>query len=55
MSAELGIPWTVGDASEAGYEALRLSVHGAKRLFAARAEYLIVVNKITVAEGGAAT
>jgi hypothetical protein len=50
MSAELGIRWTIGDASEAGYEALRLSVRGAKRLFGAGAEYLIIVNKITVAE-----
>jgi hypothetical protein len=50
MSADLGIRWTIGDASEAGYEALRLSVHGAKALFGSRAEYLIIVNKLSVAE-----
>jgi hypothetical protein len=37
-------------ASEAGYEALRLSVHGAKALFGSRAECLIFVNKVSVAE-----
>jgi hypothetical protein len=50
MAAELGIRWTIGDASTAGFEALRLSVHGAQRLFGSRAEYLILVNNISVAE-----
>lgn len=46
----LGIRWTIGDVSPAGFEALRLSVHGAVRLFGDRADYLVCVNTIPVGE-----
>jgi hypothetical protein len=45
-----GIRWTIGDVSPAGYEALRLSVHGAARLFGAQARYLICVNTVPLDE-----
>jgi hypothetical protein len=44
----LGIRWTIGDVSEAGFEALRLSVYGAMRLFGADAEYLVNVNTVSI-------
>jgi hypothetical protein len=46
----LGIRWTIGDVSPAGFEALRLSVHGAMRLFGRGADYLVCVNTIRLAE-----
>jgi hypothetical protein len=46
----LGIRWTIGDVSAAGFEALRLSVHGAMRLFGADAAYLVCVNTIPLEE-----
>lgn len=42
----LGIRWTVGDVSSRGWEALRLSVHCAHRLFGAAAAYAICVNTV---------
>lgn len=48
--APLSIRWTIGDVSPAGFEALRLSVHGARRLFGRRAMYTICVNTLTVEE-----
>jgi hypothetical protein len=40
----LCLPWTIGDVSPAGFEALRLSVHGARRLFGPQTEYVVCVN-----------
>lgn len=42
----LGVRWTVGDVSARGWEALRLSVWCAVRLFGVDAEYAIVVNTV---------
>src|SRR4051812_12160364 len=42
----LGIRWTIGNVSERGFEALRLSVWGAYRVFGPDADYLICVNSI---------
>lgn len=50
MDAQLGIRWTIGDVSPAGFEALRLSVHGARRLFGANADYAVYVNTLSVRE-----
>jgi hypothetical protein len=46
----LGIRWTIGDVSIAGFEALRLSIVGATRLFGPRARYAVYVNTVPVAE-----
>lgn len=48
MSLNLGIRWTVGDVSDEGFEALRLSIWGAHRLFGADAAYAVCVNSIPV-------
>ncbi len=48
MSAGLGVRWTVGDVSARGWEALRLSVHCAVRLFGDKAEYAVCVNSVPV-------
>lgn len=44
----LGIRWTIGDVSPRGFEALRLSIWGAWKLFGAAAEYLVLVNTVPV-------
>lgn len=44
----LGVRWTIGDVSEAGFEALRLSVWGAWRVFGGEAAYAICVNSVPV-------
>ncbi|HEY3354356.1 MAG TPA: hypothetical protein VGQ83_13975 [Polyangia bacterium] len=44
----LGIRWTAGAVSRSGFEALRLSIWGAWRLFGAGAEYVVCVNSIPV-------
>lgn len=45
----LGIRWTIGDVSVAGFEALRLSIACAWNLFGARAQYAVCVNTLPVA------
>lgn len=50
MKAPIGIRWTIGDVNPVGFEALRLSVYGAIRLFGNEADYRVYVNTITVAE-----
>lgn len=40
----MGIRWTIGDASEAGWQALRLSVLGAWGVFGPEAAYVVCVN-----------
>lgn len=46
----LGVRWTVGEVSSRGWEALRLSIHCALRLFGAQAEYAVAVNTVPLAE-----
>lgn len=46
MSGGLGIRWTIGDVSELGFVALRLSVWGAWRLFGPKARYAVCVNSV---------
>jgi hypothetical protein len=44
--ARLAVRWTIGDVSENGYEALRLSVWGAWKLFGAGARYTVCINTV---------
>ncbi|HEX7048875.1 MAG TPA: hypothetical protein VF188_01585 [Longimicrobiales bacterium] len=44
----IGVRWTIGDVSAYGFEALRLSIHGAWRLFGPDAAYAVCVNSIAV-------
>jgi hypothetical protein len=46
MMPQLGIRWTIGDVNAAGFEALRLSILGAMRLFGDDAAYRVYVNTI---------
>jgi len=45
---ELIVRWTIGDVSAEGFEALRLSLHGAVRVFGAGASYVVCVNTVPV-------
>lgn len=49
-NARIGIHWTIGDVSPAGFHALQLSVWGAVRVFGQDAGYAICVNGITLAQ-----
>jgi hypothetical protein len=42
----LAVRWTIGDVSEHGFEALRLSIWGAFRLFGSGAAYTVCVNSV---------
>lgn len=44
------IRWTIGDVSPAGFEALRLSIAGARRLFGSAPTYVVCVNTLGLAE-----
>jgi hypothetical protein len=55
MRRELGLRWTIGDVSERGFEALRLSLFGARRIFGPAASYVVCVNTIPVALARAKT
>jgi hypothetical protein len=48
-ASALGVRWTIGDVSEQGFEALRLSVLGARKTFGPQAAYAICVNTIALA------
>ncbi len=48
MRRSLGIRWTIGNVSLQGFEALRLSLWGAWRLFGNDADYVVCVNSIPV-------
>jgi len=48
--APLNLRWTIGDVSPAGFEALRLALTGARRLFGPDAAYHVVVNTVSVEE-----
>jgi len=47
---EIAIRWTIGDVSEEGFEALRLSVWGAFKVFGTRPQYAICVNSLPLEE-----
>jgi hypothetical protein len=55
MSRPLGVRWTIGDVSPRGFEALRLSIHGAVRLFGPGAAYVVYVNSVSLAKARALT
>lgn len=46
----LGLRWTIGDVSDRGFEALRLSLWGAWHVFGRRAAYAVCVNSVRVPE-----
>jgi hypothetical protein len=48
MTRRLGVRWTIGDVSAPGFEALRLSILGALRLFGPDAAYVVYVNSMPV-------
>lgn len=50
VGARVGVRWTVGDVSMRGWEALRLSVWCAWRMFGAEAGYVVCVNSVGLAE-----
>jgi hypothetical protein len=43
----IGIRWTIGDVSEAGFETLRLSIIGVSSVFGDSASYAVCVNTIS--------
>jgi hypothetical protein len=43
---QLAVRWTIGDVSPYGFEALRLSLWGAKTIFGASAKYVVCVNSV---------
>lgn len=47
---EIGLRWTIGDVSEQGFEALRLSVAGAQRIFGPAARYAVCVNSVPLSD-----
>lgn len=46
----IGLRWTIGDVNPRGFEALRLSIWGAWRLFGTDASYAVCVNSVSVDE-----
>lgn len=55
MRRAVGLRWTIGDVTPAGFEALRLSIHGAMKLFGSDAGYAVCVNTIAVEDARART
>jgi hypothetical protein len=51
----VGVRWTVGNVSALGFEALRLSILGAIKIFGSAAADLVCVNSITTAAARALT
>jgi hypothetical protein len=51
----LGIRWTIGDVSSRGFEALRLAIWGARRVFGADAAYPVRVNSLSCEEARSRT
>ncbi|HEU4643130.1 MAG TPA: hypothetical protein VFS44_11810 [Gemmatimonadaceae bacterium] len=47
MTRAVGVRWTVGDVSPFGFEALRASMRGCRRVFGEDARYAVVVNSIS--------
>jgi hypothetical protein len=52
--ADLVVRWTVGDVSAEGFEALRLSAHGARRIFG-QVTYVVCVNTVSLDRARALT
>jgi hypothetical protein len=50
MSYSLVVRWTIGDVSDRGFEALRLSIWGAWHVFGPHARYAVCVNSMPVRE-----
>jgi hypothetical protein len=50
MPMPLNIRWTIGDDADEGFEALRLSLWGAERVFPADAAFHVCVNSLPVDE-----
>jgi hypothetical protein len=46
----IGVRWTIGDVSEYGWQALRLSMLGALRVFGPDAAYAVCVNSVSLSE-----
>jgi hypothetical protein len=55
VGQRIAVRWTVGDVSRFGFEALRLSIWGARRLFGDEAIYTVCVNSIPVSQAQALT
>jgi hypothetical protein len=53
--SRIGLRWTIGDVSERGFEALRLSIWGAWHVFGPEAGYVVCVNTIPLAQAQART
>lgn len=51
----VGLRWTIGDVSDAGFSALQLSVRSAFKLFGERARYAICVNTVPLKDARART
>ncbi len=51
----VGLRWTIGDVSDAGYEALGLSIRSAWNLFGDRAQYAVCVNTVPLSLAAART
>ena len=54
-SVPVAVRWTIGDVSDAGFDALRLSVWGARRVFGPDAWLVICVNNVPLREARART
>lgn len=50
MRRSIGIRWTIGDVSAFGFEALRLSLWGARRVFGPDARLAVCVNTVSLNE-----
>lgn len=48
--ARIAVRWTMGDVSERGFEALRLSIWGAHQVFGRDAAYAVCVNNVPLAQ-----
>jgi hypothetical protein len=44
----VGVRWTIGDVSDNGWQALRLAIVGAQRVFGPQARYAVCVNSVTL-------
>jgi hypothetical protein len=49
----IGLRWTIGDVSPAGFQALRLSLWGAWQVFGPEAAYAVCVNTVPLAQAQA--
>lgn len=55
MEKELHVRWTIGDVSKRGFEALRLSIWGAWKMFGTGTNYTVCVNSIPLTKARALT